>query len=85
MNKTIKSIDVSGLNNLKYLNLTGMENLKQVKFGKNKKLKRVWINAGEKFKEIEFKDCRISKVVCLNKGVKVKNLWSGYKGLLQFF
>ena len=84
VNKTIKSIDVSGLKNLKYLNLTGMENLKQVKFGKNKKLKRVWINAGKKIKEIDFKDYRISKVVCLNKGVKVKNLWSRYKGLLQF-
>ncbi len=83
-NKTIKSIDVSGLKNLKRLNMTELKKLKHVKFGNNRKLKRVWIIAGEKFKEIDLKNCRISKVICLNKGVKVKNLWSGYKGLLQF-
>lgn len=84
VNKTIQSLDVSGLKNLRYLDLTGLKNLKQLKFGKNTKLKRVWIIAGEKFKTIDFKECRISKVICLNKGVKVKNLWGGYKGLLQF-
>lgn len=83
--KSIKKIDVSGLKNLRMLQITDCPNLIKVKFGKNKKLSIVSIDAGKKLKELDFKGCRISKEILLTEGIKIKNLWSGYRGRINYY
>lgn len=82
--KTIKAIDVSGLKNLKYLRISDCTKLKSVKFGKNKKLVEVSIDA-KRLKSINLKGCRVSKQISLTKGTKIKNLWKGYKGVINYY
>ena len=55
-----------------------------INFGKNKKLVEVSIDA-KRLKSINLKGCRVSKQISLTKGTKIKNLWKGYKGVINYY
>lgn len=73
-NKNLKFLDVSNLKGLKVLIIKRMSKLNKIKICKNQKFKYFITENCKKLKQLDMKNCRVSKAFCIDKWTKVTNL-----------
>lgn len=73
-NKALKKINLSEMKGLKVLIIKRMSKLNKIKICKNQKFKYFITENCKKLKQLDMKNCRVSKAFCIDKWTKVTNL-----------